>query len=248
MHGAPFFDGIGHGGAAVPILLCVQPHQTIQRRPGVELLRGSLPVSDITEHQGLRLTTPVRTAFDLARRASHLFAAVAALDTLLECGLIALDDLCRYVDRHPRWRGIARARLATTLAVEGVRSPPETWMRLTWEIAAGLPGLLVNRPVFDLADRLLGIADALDPESATVLEYDGEDHLLVENAASDAERDRRFAAHGLRVLRITKRDLSADGRDALIERMHVARVQGLARNADNDRWTITTPDGWTMPG
>jgi hypothetical protein len=248
MHGAPFFEGVGAGGLALPVLLCVLSRDTIRRRPGVELLRGSLPASDVTMVHGIRCTTPLRTAFDLARRAAHPFAAVAAVETLVECGLITVDGLDRYAKRHPRWRGIGQARWAVDMATEGVWSPQETWMRLTWEVSAGLPGLLVNRPVFDLAGSLLGIADALDLDSATVLEYDGEDHLAPDRAAADAERDRRFESHGLRTVRVAKGDFTGEARHELISRMRMVHDSGLARDLADDRWTIDRPVGWTMPG
>jgi hypothetical protein len=248
MHGAPFFDGTGVGESELPVLLCVRPQDTVRRRPGVELLRGALPASDITTVHGIRCTTPVRTAFDLARRATHPFAAVAAIETLVECRLITVAELARYVRGHPRWRGVGRARDAVGLATDGVRSPPETWMRLTWEVSAGLPGLLVNRPVFSLAGQLLGIADGLEVESASVLEYDGAEHRAPDHAAADALRDERFSAHGLRTLRVTKDDLTGATRDQLIERMRDLRATGLARDLDDDRWTTERPDGWRMPG
>ena len=145
----------GVGESELPVLLCVRPQDTVRRRPGVELLRGSLPESDITIVHGIRCTTPVRTAFDLARRANHPFAAVAAIETLVEMSTHHRGRSARYARSHPRWRGVGRARDAVGLATDGVRSPPETWMRLTWEVSAGLPGLLVNRPVFSLTGQLL---------------------------------------------------------------------------------------------
>jgi hypothetical protein len=120
-------------------------------------------------------------------------------------------------------------------------------MRLTWEVSAGLPGLLLNRPVFDLNGRLLGIPDGLDVESASVLEYDGADHLLPQSQAADRDRDRRFADHGLTVLRVTKEDFGSDRVDSLIARMQSIRARGLRRDLARDQWTLEAPLGWTMP-
>ncbi|HSS68244.1 MAG TPA: hypothetical protein VLK34_06800 [Nocardioidaceae bacterium] len=186
----------------------------------------------------------MRTAFDIARRRRHLFAAVAAIDTLLECGLVDLATLTAYIRSHPRWRGVGQARRAVRLATDGVRSPPETWLRLTWTVTAALSPLLVNPPIFSHDGELLGIADCLDPEAATVIEYDGEDHLLPDQAASDRRRDRLFEDHGLIVVRVTRDDMGPTGGDALISRLASARLRGLARDRSFDRWTLTIPTGW----
>jgi hypothetical protein len=246
-HGAPFFDGVDGDGAPSPILLCVGPDKKPQRRPGIVLLRNALPTSDVAVVRELRCTTPLRTAFDLARLSRGLFESVAAIDTLLECGLIDLDEFAAYTKRHPGWRGIGLARNAASLALEGVRSPPETWLRLTWEWDAGLPGLLVNRPIFDLSGRLLGIPDCLEISSATALEYDGEGHDEVAQSAADRERDRRFRDHGLTVVRMTKNDMRAESRASVIEHLRTAYRVGLSRNAEDDRWTLNEPPGWTYP-
>ena len=111
--------------------------------------------------------------------------------------------------------------------------------------AAGPPR---QSPCIQPHGQLLGIADGLDDESATVLEYDGAGHRAPDHAAADTDRDERFSAHGLRTLRVTKDDLTGAMRDQLIGRMRDLRATGLARDLDDDRWTMERPDGWQMPG
>jgi hypothetical protein len=236
-HGAPFNDGLDPAGAEErPILLCIGPTRHLARQPGIELSREKLPESDIEFVRELRVTHPLRTAFDLARRATSLIEAVVSLDTMLECGLITQAELAGYMKPLHRWNGLPQARRALDLSMIGVRSPPETRLRLLWQLGAGLPPLLVNAPVMALDGRLLGIADALDVDSATVLEYDGEEHELPENRAADHSRDDLFTSHGLQVLRVDRQRMA--GRTELITDFAQTRLIGLSRDRSLDRWTL----------
>jgi len=97
-----------------------------------------------------------------------LVEAVVHVDLILACDFFPLEELAAYVADHQGWRGVPQARRAVALAAAGVRSPPETRMRLAWVLGAGLPTPLVNRAVFDLTGNLLGYPDLLDPEAGTV--------------------------------------------------------------------------------
>jgi hypothetical protein len=246
-HGAPFFEGTLPDGTLMPVLICLgSDGARRQRGRNIEVSRDRLPQEDVVTVNGLRCTTPLRTAFDLARRARGQTSAVAAIDTLLECGLIRQPEYAAYVARHRGWAGIARARESATLCRLGVRSPMETGVRLLWEVTAAYPPLLVNQPVFSLDGLLLGIPDLLDKTSATVIEYDGADHQDPNQVVSDRRRDSLFHEHGLIVVRVTDDDMRGS-RDELIERFGRARLRGLQRDPRHDRWTLERPDGWRPP-
>src|SRR3954454_2299902 len=183
--GSPFMDGFTRDGRPLPVLLFTGKESHRHRQPGIDISRDRLPSSDIVVVEGLRCTAPLRTAFDLARRASSDTAAVTAIDTLLECGLISRSELRTYIDGRAGWRGVRRARLAADLSAYGVRSPSETKTRMAWR-GAGLPPVMVNPPVFSTEGYLIGIADLLSPEASTVIEHDGADHLDPEQQARDA--------------------------------------------------------------
>ena len=51
----------------------------------------------------------------------------------------------------------------TALAVDDCRSPQEFRMYLCWRLDAELPMPLLNREVYDLDGRLIGIPDLFDP-------------------------------------------------------------------------------------
>ena len=73
------------GGELEPVPLCLPPHVVRRRGPTVVAWRSDLQPEDVTVIDGMRLTVPVRTAFDLARRGS-LLHAVTALDLLAGAG------------------------------------------------------------------------------------------------------------------------------------------------------------------
>ena len=67
-----------------------------------------LASDEIAERWGIPVTTPVRTAFDLARR-DPFVEAVAAVDALAYRCRFTGEHLREVADRHPRVRGSSRS-------------------------------------------------------------------------------------------------------------------------------------------
>jgi len=240
--GVRLLDGRGPTGLGrMPVLLCLGSDGRIRRRPGIDPSRERLPLSDVADVGGLSCTTPLRTGFDCARLLSDLTEAVVHVDLMLACGLFTRAELSAYVEGHRGWRGVAAARAVVAMAVAGVRSPPETRLRLAWVVDARLPTPLVNPPVFDLEGNLLGLPDLLDPEAGTVSEYDSDDHRDLVAHTADNSREELFEHHGLVVTRVTKLDLRAARRPALVTRFRQAHARGLRRDRGQDRWTLQPP-------
>ncbi len=251
--GARFLDGRhgldpqGGGSASArlhraPVLLCVGDGTGhIRPSPGVQLSRARLTAEDVTVVRGLAVTTAVRTAFDGARLAPSLVEAVVFLDMMMAAGLLTLDELAAYLPAHrPAWKGVGQARGAWSLADPASKSPPETRLRMLWIREAGLPRPLVNRAVFSLDGALIGIPDLLDVESATVGEYDGEEHRDLRNHTADNAREETFEEHGLVVARVTSIDLGRTG--PTVQRLNRAWRRGMGRDRARDRWTLCQPD------
>ncbi len=237
--GVRLLDGGGRSGQdLLRVLVNCGVGGKLRRRPGIEVSRERLPDSDVTVVRGIRSTTAGRTALDGARLASTLRDAVVHLDMMLTAGLVSRRELDNLLGRFAGWRGIAQARRAVSLAVEGSRSPPETRMRLVWVLDACLPPPLVNVSVYGPGGRLLGIPDALDPEAATFLEYDGDDHRDLVNHTADNIREELLEEHGLVGVRVTRLDL-AGSRATLVDRMTRTRARGLARDPRSDAWSLT---------
>lgn len=85
----------------------------------------------------MRVTTPQRTALDLARR-FPLDPAVAAIDALMQATELKAGDVELLVERYRGRRGMKAARAALGLVDGGAQSARETWLRLLL-IRAGLP-------------------------------------------------------------------------------------------------------------
>jgi hypothetical protein len=119
-------------------------------------------------------------------------------------------------------------------------------MRLIWTLRAGLPRPLVNREVFTLSGKLLGVADLLDLEAGVVGEYDGGDHAGARRRSGDTHREGGLRDHGLEVFRVTGFDLR--DHEAVVRRMLAARRRARWEPPQQRAWTIVPPPGWeTVP-
>jgi hypothetical protein len=121
---------------------------------------------------GVRVTTPVRTAVDLACRLSRR-EALAALDAFAREHGLTVAEMTRLLQRYRRRRGVIQARELVQLADPRAESSGESWTRL--EIHDnGLPDpepqfwVVINGvPTYRL--------DLAYPKAKVLVEYDGED-------------------------------------------------------------------------
>jgi hypothetical protein len=154
--------------------------------------------------------------------------------------IVRPEELATYLPEHrAAWKGVEQARDALALATTASRSPQETRLRMIWIRLAKLPPPLVNRPVFALDGSLLAIPDLLEPESATIAEFDGEQHRGLIHHAADNEREERLEDCGFSVVRVTSLDLRRA--DRVSARLKAAVARGLARDRSRDRWLLTPP-------
>ncbi len=127
---------------------------------------------EITVVDGLRVSTPERTAADLARWAPSLTEAVVAVD--------ALSFTCRFpagviIDLvAPGARGAGRVPQVVALSDGAAQSPMETRIRMAI-VLAGLPPPVSQHPVV-LGGREFAL-DLAYPEVQLAIEYNGADHL-----------------------------------------------------------------------
>lgn len=164
--------GTGEGSAAGPgeILVCAPTRARVRVTGSARVLRGALPAEDRSVVAGVPVTSPDRTAFDLARLCSAT-AAVVAVDRLLRLGLVEREDVRRLALARPGWRGRPAALHVLDRAEVGVARPEESVLRMIW-LDAGLPrprchGLVTAR------DRPVVVrADLVDPDAGVVGLYD----------------------------------------------------------------------------
>ncbi len=121
---------------------------------------------------GVAVTTPARTAFDLACR-YPLNRAVAAIDALARATKFTTAETQALVHRYGGHHNIRNAREALALVDPGAQSPEETWLRLL-VTEAGYPRPQTQLPIHGSYSELVGIVDMGWAELKLALEYDGE--------------------------------------------------------------------------
>ncbi|OBI47552.1 hypothetical protein A5707_18940 [Mycobacterium kyorinense] len=123
---------------------------------------------------GLCVTTPERTAFDLARRGT-IGQAVARLDALARATDFKIGEVAELAGRHPHTRGLRQLERALDLVDSGAQSPKETWLRLLL-INAGFPRPQTQIPVLSPDGYPLYYLDMGWQDIMLAVEYDGDHH------------------------------------------------------------------------
>lgn len=164
-----------HGANWVPDDIAIELIGTKARTPTGVIARQDLIYAEEITHIGeLPVTSPDRTAFDVARR-GPLGAAVARLDALARATGFAADDVLRLARRHPRARGLRQLDQAMRLFDAGAQSPKETWLRLML-IGAGYPEPQTQIPVLGPDGCPRYFLDMGWEELMLAVEYDGVQH------------------------------------------------------------------------
>lgn len=104
-------------------------HGNRHRLPGLLIRGDALRLDEIQVIGGVPVTTPARTAVDLACW-YRTVEAVAGLDALARAAEFKDVDVQRVVDRCGGRRGIVRARESLGLVDAGAESPKESWLRV----------------------------------------------------------------------------------------------------------------------
>lgn len=167
-------------------------------RAGKAVRESRLTDDDVVVVGGVRVTSPLRTAFDLGRR-KDLTECVVALDAMTHAGLVGLDELTAYADNHRRWRGLPNLRAATGLAEPKTESPMESRLRMVI-VFGNLP-----RPDVQIEVREGGVLVArLDmgyEELQIGVEYDGREFHAGDARGGDDIRDNSLGVRDWRILR-----------------------------------------------
>ncbi|MBB2769823.1 MULTISPECIES: hypothetical protein [Mycolicibacterium] len=187
-----------------------------RRTRALEVWADRLEDDEIGEVDGIRVTTPVRTAVDLARRYPSN-TAVAAIDALARATRISVDDVMAATFRPGR-HGMSRARKAIELVDAGAESPKETWLRLVI-IRAGFPRPETQVPVYNEYGVLIGVVDIGWQDRRLAVEYEGKHHRMTRSAFDkDIRRLEEMIECGWSVVRIT----AADSEATVVRRLRVA--------------------------
>ena len=197
-------------------------HGNRHRLPGLLIRGDALRLDEIQVIGGVPVTTPARTAVDLACW-YRTVEAVAGLDALARSVKVNDVDVQRIVDRCGGRRGIVRARESLVLVDAGAESPKESWLRVIL-IRAGLPSPVTQIPVYDGYWQPFAVLDMGWPEVKVAAEYDGDTHRTDPiRWRKDAKRHERLQRCGWIVVRVLAGDREGD----VIRRVRAA----LARRA-----------------
>jgi hypothetical protein len=191
-----------HTGVLRPNQHLTVPELSVFRPAGHDRLRNGLCQSgertflpaDVTAVGDLRVTTPLRTAWDLGRLA-YRDQAIGALDALLRHGSFTSGELLGGVERFKGMRGVVQLRALAPLADPRAESPGESTLRLRW---LDLPSLPPPTPQVSITvgDVEVYRIDLGVPELRYGCEYDGEEFhgedMSVHDAGRRADLRRRF--------------------------------------------------------
>ena len=181
------------------------PGGGLRQHAGLVVHRDRLLSGEVTSVRDVACTTPLRTAFDLARGPDR-DEAVVAVDRLANRHHFHPALLVDLAARYRGHRGVARIPGVVALASPYCGSPMETRLRLLI-IGAGLPPPCVQWVVQDVATRTVFWLDLAWPELKIGIEYEGEPHTERGRVLRDIARHTRLVDLGWRIYRYPKLDM-----------------------------------------
>jgi hypothetical protein len=170
--------------------------------------------------EGMRVTTPARTALDIACR-YPVGSSVAKVDALARATRLKMADVELLAERYAGRRGMKRARIAVGLVDAGAESPRETWLRLLL-IRAGFPQPQTQIPVRNEYGVLVAVLDLGWDDIKVGADYEGEHHWARRDQIDrDIRRFDEVTELGWIDIRVTARDTEA----SIIARIAAARAR-----------------------
>ncbi len=190
-----------HAGWLLGAEMVLAPNEHLELRPismfrpsGRGRLRNDLAASgernllpqDVTEVNGVAVTTPIRTAWDLGRT-RWTDQAIAGIDAMLGLGAFPHEELIEGIERFRGMRWITTLRAVGPLGDGRAQSPGESVLRLRW-IETRLPTPHPQLHVWR-GDYLLAVLDIANADLRFGAEYNGEEwHSSPRQVAHDAAR------------------------------------------------------------
>jgi hypothetical protein len=188
--------------------------------PGVHIWEEHVEADEIAVVNGMRVSTPARTALDLARH-YPTDVAVASIDALMQAVELKMADIELLVNRYGGRRGIKAARAAIELVDCGAQSPKETWLRLLL-VRAGFPRPQTQIAVLNEWGWAEAYLDMGWEDIKVAVEYDGDQHRSSRyQYVKDIRRSEMLQRRGWLVVRV----IAEDHPDDIIRRVCHARGQ-----------------------
>ena len=231
----------GHAGWLRGAEMTLAPGEHLELRPlslfrpsGTGRLRNEisssgerwLPDEHVTEFDGLRVTTEIRTAWDLGR-VRWPSRGLAGVDQMLRLGRFTHEELLAGIDQFRGHRWVTTLRAIGPLADGRAESPPESVLRLLCH-----ENLLPMTPQVEVWDgsRFVARLDLADESLLAGVEYDGREwHSTPEQQRHDRRRRADAVGQGYLVEAFTKHDLFESRARAAEEKIIALRRAALAR-------------------
>jgi hypothetical protein len=192
------------------------------RRPpsGIRSWSDRHDSDEVMTVRGVVVTTPARTAFDIACR-FPLDEAVASIDALARATRFEPADVDTVAERYRGRRGARAARAALALVDAGAESPQETRVRLLL-IRAGFPPPETQIAVFDEWGQLVAELDMGWRDLMVGVDYEGGHHRRSRHQVDkDIRRHEAITELGWNDVRVTAED--TDG--SIVGRVARARAR-----------------------
>lgn len=222
----------GTSAAALLGAKWIDPHTPAElvcdrtRPPPFILTRNdTLLAGETTNVDGVPVTSPARTAFDLGRQPG-LTAAVIRIDDLARATGVTAGDVRPLITAHRGARGMKQLRRVLPLVDAGAESPQETRTRLVL-IRGGLPRPQTQIVVRNMWGAVLARIDMGWEQWLVGVEYDGPQHWTDPRIrANDIERTAELERRGWRLVRVSA-DLLRHRPDVIVDRArHALRAAG----------------------
>ena len=217
----------------------VCPQLSVFRFRGHERLRNPLVSSgerwflpsDVVPVAGnLRVTVPIRTAWDLGRFSPRIIA-IGGMDALARVGQLTVEELVDGVHRFRRQRGVVQLRELAPQVDRRSESIGESALRLRWRDTPGLPPPELQIPVRNSAGIEIFRLDLGVEELCFAAEYDGERfHSTPEDKQHDDRRRAVLAEEHGWTIEVFRREHvfgpHADASERLFAGIRAARRSG----------------------
>lgn len=207
-------------------------HNNHKTPPKLIVHRDVLDDDEVMTVDGISVTAPARTAFDIGRRTRSRSVALGRLDALANATGVTIADVAAVIAAHPGARDLSRLRAVLPLLDAGGESPQESGTRLAL-IDAGLPWPETQIVVCDSYGEFVGRVDMGYRDLKVGVEYDGPQHWTdPKQRQRDIDRHVGLAEQGWVIIRVST-ELLRYRKATLIARveaaMYAAGWSGRAR-------------------
>ncbi|MFE3191789.1 endonuclease domain-containing protein [Nocardia sp. NPDC059240] len=201
MFGSPYVD------EGLPAEIALESSRYAPR--GVRVVRYRIGEDEWCEVDGFRVTTPVRTAYDIARKHSR-DVAVPLLDSHCATTGIRPEQVVDFMATRERGRVAAQVRAILALVDPGAESPQESRTRL-FLMDRGFPRPQTQIAVYDEHGKFVARVDMGWREWRIGIEYDGAHHWTdPQQRARDIDRLVALESVGWLIIRLTAAHLRSN--------------------------------------